>query len=259
MKLLLRMRNIRIHFNNILFIALLILGVNCGEDKQEVVLDSLAMNFMAEASGQALVYSTEKYVTKAGNDISINRIKLYISNVHLINSTNNSSFVEPDSYHLVSLNSDNTLETFTINNIPDGLKFDQIKFAVGVDTDKNFSLDNIGDLDPANDMAWNWDTGYKFLLIEGTYFPTGASENKGLIIHIGHDKNYREMTLSLNKLVSINGTANVDVTLDALAPLNGPNVIDLTDNSSFKGQAASDLIADNYSANLVKSYTTNLE
>lgn len=253
------MRNIRIHLNNILFIALLIFGVNCGDDKQEVVLDSLKMNFEAEASGQAVAYSTEKYVTEAGNEISIDRIKIYISNVLLINTSDNSSFKEPDSYHLISLNSDNTFDTFTLNSIPNGLEFNQIKFAVGVDTDKNFSLDNLGDLDPANDMAWNWDTGYKFLLLEGTYYPKGGSENKGLIIHIGHDRNYREMTINLNKQVSINGTANVDVILDALAPLNGPNIIDLTDNSSYRGQATSDVIADNYSANLIKSYTTNLE
>lgn len=264
MKNLLQRKTFRTHLNSkkpIYFLLALFLTtflISCGDDGT-AAKESITLNFKAEVNNQPIAFSTGRYTTEAGNEISIDRMKMYISSVKLVNSGEQSSFEEPDSYHLVSLNADSQTYSFEITDIPGDFAFNKIEFAIGVDTEENFSLDNTGDLDPANDMAWNWDTGYKFFLLEGNFYPKDESDTRGLIVHIGHDKNYRKFTIDLDGVSSIDGAANVNFTLNALAALNGPNAIDLTDNSTFKGQAASDVIADNYSANLFESFNTDLK
>ncbi len=235
----------------------IIFMINCGGKTTEVVTESLTLNFKADINDVPIEFSTGRYNTAASNEISIDRIKFYMSNISLHNSNKNSSIAEADSYHLISLDADNNSFSFTINDIPDGFEFDQIQFAIGVDSDKNFSPDNTGDLDPANDMAWSWTTGYKFFKMEGNYYPSGA-DTKGLVLHIGHDKNYKQLSIDLNGLKQINGTANIHFTLDALAPLAAPNQIDLSLGSDFQAGETSDNIAENYAAGLIKSVTTDL-
>ena len=90
--------------------------------------------------------------------------QFFVSNIRLMSDS--AEFVEPESYHLVRFDGDDGTFVITIENVPRH-DFRQIEFGIGVDPAANGSLESVGELDPNGRMAWNWETGYKFVLIEG--------------------------------------------------------------------------------------------
>ena len=249
------MKNFQTHFSILGLVALIALA-GCGGDAV-TFRDSLTMNFSASANGSGLVYTTQNYTTAVGNDITIDRIKMYVSNVQLINSSTGEAYIEHDGYHLISLNDQQQSHSLTVEGIRSDLIFDKIRFDIGVDEERNFSIDNVGDLDPANDMAWDWNTGYKFFLMEGNYFPGGGEATHGLVVHIGQNRNLKSQEFSLSDPINIPGAASFDFDLDALAPFAEPNAIDLAVKSTYKVDVDSDLIAQNYADGMLKLVTEN--
>lgn len=249
------MRNFQIlSISTLALVFGLALLISCSDDETPVdtTPKNITLTFSAEVEGNAVAYSTGKYTTSLNQQFSIDRIKVYISNVVLVNTSSSEEFVEPDSYHLVALNPDNQTFSFTVANVPAGFQFNSVRYSIGIDATKNLSTDNTGDLDPANDMAWNWNTGYKFFLMEGNYFPSDGSEARGLIIHIGTNDNLQVNEVALNSMVTVSKDASMTFKIDALSPLSGPNDIDFTDNTTFKIGDASNKMAQNYGGKLVK-------
>lgn len=156
--------------------------------------------------GEPMVYY-EKYSNALGQTYELHDFRFYMSNIKLKDVDGDLSFEEENSYHLVTLPQNNHVFTFDIEGIK-GEIFNQLEFSVGVDSDKNYSIDNMGALDPARGMAWDWNTGYKFVLMEGLYFPENDVK-RGLVYHIGGDKNYRTVFLP----VVIDFTKNSSATL----------------------------------------------
>ncbi|MFY0654280.1 MAG: hypothetical protein JXQ96_19740 [Cyclobacteriaceae bacterium] len=250
------MKRSLIHFEISLLALSTVLLVNCGSDSEQVTYsDSLTFDFVGMADGNPIEFNSKNYTTVSGNEISIDRMKVYISNIQLVNSMSGEIMAEEESYHLISLNDQRTQQSFTLQGIRSDFQFDQIKFAIGVDAQRNASIDNFGDLDATNDMAWDWNTGYKFFLMEGSFYPENSETKRGLILHIGLDKNYKSQEYMLSNLVDIPTNGTLQFELDALAPLNGPNVIDLNIKNEFMVDSDADKIAENYSNGLIKLLT----
>jgi len=249
------MKSFQTLFSIAFLMTILLIVSGCGSENDVVFNDSVTLEFKAVVNGQPLAFNTENYTTASGNVISIDRMKFYLSNLQLINSETGEAFVEQDGYHLVSLNDQEEIYSFTIENLRSDFKFDKIKFSIGVDADKNASIDNVGDLDPTNDMAWNWNTGYKFFLMEGLFYPGIDQENQGLVLHIGLDRNFKTLEFLTDNFIDIAGSNTLHFTLDGLAPFNSPNEIDLTSKSAFMVDEESDKIAENYASGLVKLST----
>ena len=252
------MKPFQILFRLVYLVSMLTLLTTCSDDDEITFTDSLTLEFKAKVNGQRLIFNAQNYVTASGNEINIDRIKFYISNIELINTTTSEAFVEQNGYHLVSLNNEHDTFSFDISGIRSDFQFDKIKYSIGVDEARNKSIDNVGDLDPANDMAWNWNTGYKFFLMEGDFFPETTTNKRGLVLHIGLDRNFKTQEFLFDMLTNISGTATIQFDLDPLAPLNEPNVIDLNEKSSFMVDVESDKIAENYASGMIQLMTTSL-
>lgn len=252
------MKPFQILFRLVFFVTVLVALSTCGDDDEITFTDSLTLEFNAKINGQPLVFNSQNYTTASGNEINIDRIKFYISNLELINTTTSEAFVEQDGYHLVSLNNENDTFAFSISGIRSDFQYDKIKYSIGVDEARNLSIDNVGDLDPANDMAWNWNTGYKFFLMEGDFFPETSPDKQGLVLHIGQGRNFKTLEFSLDAPIDIPGNATMQFDLDPLAPLNAPNVIDLNEKSAFMVDVDSDKIAENYASGMIQLITTSL-
>ena len=140
---------------------------------------SLEMENMAGTKDVALDGTT--YATASGETFSINTLEYYISNV-VFTKTDGSTYAAPGVYHLVDASKPSTTE-FDIANVPVG-DYSGVKFTVGVDSTmtKADPLSLTGDLNPANNMYWVWNTGHIFMKLEGT---VTSANNKALTAHIG--------------------------------------------------------------------------
>ena len=195
----------------------------------------------------------QSYTSPVGDQFEVSTFKYYISNVKLIASNGQATFVEPESYHLIAQDEKNSFE---LKGVPPG-SYDKIEISIGVDEAHNHSTDQEGDLDPSNDMVWDWDTGYKFLSLVGTY--TGDTRNGGLVFHVGGDTNYKTITLNLPQTINLNqkSTYSLKLQADVNELYQGPNLIDFDVMNTGGHGAGPSMIAENYSSGFLKVVEVN--
>ena len=177
-------------------------------------------------------------------------LRYYISNI-VITKNDNSTFVEPNSYHLVdAANISSTI--LTIANVPI-TSYKSVSFMLGVDSIKNVSGAQAGALAPS-DMFWNWSTGYIMFKLEGTS-PKSGSSSKALIYHLGGfggvNKTQRNFNFSFGST-----TANVSKTTSPIIHL-AVNI-----NEFFKSPTLIDFTTQYFQMNAgpaAKIYADNLE
>jgi hypothetical protein len=128
-----------------------------------------------------LVLNNVKYVTDKKDTVTISTLKFYISNVE-VEFENGTSYKEPESYHLIDLENEKSLQ-FQLKNAPN-LKIKQLAFNVGIDSTTNVSGNLEGDLDPALGMYWAWNSGYINMKLEGKS-SSCKSVKKDFQFHIG--------------------------------------------------------------------------
>jgi hypothetical protein len=244
-----------LRFSHLLALALpfsfLFMSMSCGEDPEPqpappVVTDPrMVVNFEHQVNGQPLEFHTKEYTNAAGNKYNVTLLKYYISNVTLTNSQNGEVFREKDSYHLINPTENKT--SFTLNNVPQK-KYDRLSFSIGVDSVANQSLDQPGDLNPNNDMAWNWNTGYVFLKLEGNHVKPNNGGNQGVLLHVGNNVNYKTLTFPITGDVTFapDKIFNANMQVDVNALLEGPNEIDFNTIFNVMGGQNAAKIAENY-------------
>lgn len=158
--------------------------VSCKKDinleEPEIKNASVNVEFVATVKGAPLVPVTRYYSIISQEAFTIAKFNYYVSNVRLKRS-DGSYFTEPESYHLIK-HIDN-ITKFSINDVPPG-DYTSIEYLIGVDSLRNVSGAQSGDLDPAKLMFWDWDTGYIFFKLEGQY-GTASIEDAEYAIHVG--------------------------------------------------------------------------
>lgn len=174
---------------------------------------------------------------------------MYISNVVLRNSKNGNAHVEKDSYHLVRFGGESDNFDFVLEGV-DAIEYDSIEFAIGVDPVRNLSIENLRDLNPNNQMAWNWDVGYKFVLLEGTFYPQNGVRPIPLVYHVGFSENYKELSFGLNgggRSPNAQTITTLTFEVEVMEMFRNPQDIDFNVLSSVKfDKSESKMFADNY-------------
>ncbi|MEN2280510.1 MbnP family protein [Algoriphagus sp. SE2] len=235
---------------NLIYTALfssLLLFSSCNEDE---VPATMAVDISLDhiISGQPLELNGKSFTLPSGESFTPKKFKYYISNVKLTNSKTGEIYVESDSYHLISEDGNKSID---LGMIPTS-NYDQITFSIGVDEIANGKTDQTGDLDPNSDMAWNWNTGYKFLILEGEFTNAKTEERQGLVMHIGTNANYKTITQSVNGLKAGKATTISLVTnLDELfVDPNSLLLSELESTTIMFGEMA-DKVAENYSEGFI--------
>jgi len=127
---------------------------------------SVVFKFNNMVGDSALVLNNAKSYVNANNDtFTVQAFKYYISNIKFTKS-DGTVFSEKESYHLIDAGDVNRTQC-TIANVPYG-NYTSVSFMIGVDSARNCSGAQTGDLDPALGMFWMWDTGYIFAELVGT-------------------------------------------------------------------------------------------
>ena len=106
----------------------------------------------------------QAYINGSGEELNFSLVKYYFTNVKLAN-TDGSVWTEEESYRLVDV-SDPASLMLELNDVPTG-DYHMLMFTIGVDSARNVSGAQTGALSPANNMFWNWNTGYIFFKLEG--------------------------------------------------------------------------------------------
>jgi hypothetical protein len=141
---------------------------------------TVAISYNATFGNDPLVYNTN-YVTANGDTMKVTKFTYYISNV-VLTKDDNSKYVEPNSYHLIN-HSTTGNKSFTLTNVPAG-KYKSITFLIGVDSVRNVSGVQDGDLKPSLNMFWDWSTGYIMLKMEASS-PQAINSMQDITYHVG--------------------------------------------------------------------------
>ncbi|KAA9333594.1 MbnP family protein [Adhaeribacter soli] len=217
--------------------------------------DSLAgtmqVNFLHHVDGQPLVFDSQHYLNAADDTFSVEYLKYLISNVKLTNTTTGKTYIEKNSYHLI--NPKENKAGFDLAGIP-VKDFNQIEFSIGVDAYANSRTDHSGDLYPDNGMAWDWNTGYKFMSFGGRKISRVAAKDYGLTFHVGTNQNYKTLTFPLSQTLTFQKnkpyTLQIDANLNEL--FRSPNVIDFDLVYIVHMGPNAEKVANNYATNMFK-------
>jgi hypothetical protein len=231
-----------------IFFLSLISIFSCKKDEDNLNAGEIEVIFDFLYDNEPLNMNMQRYLNAAGEEFTIEKFKLYISNVKLLNNEGVATYIEQKSYHLLGAG-DNEKKSFILKNVPKGT-YTSFVFSIGVDPLANASTDNPGDLDPSNEMVWDWNTGYKFLSLTGRFFPSEG--NRGLVIHLGTDPFFKTFNFDipqiLNKLIVIgNNKKIVRMGVEVKELFQNPNLIKFKEKSSWMHDPESELMAQNYS------------
>ncbi|WP_207495952.1 MbnP family protein [Aridibaculum aurantiacum] len=119
------------------------------------------------------------YQNSFGENYTLSAFKYYVSNIVLPEGAGSTAAV--NEYRLVDEANAST-KSFTIN-LPRN-HFSGFSFLLGVDSVRNVSGTQSGDLDPVKGMFWTWNSGYVMAKLEGTS-PVSPAPANSLSLHIG--------------------------------------------------------------------------
>lgn len=218
-----------------LYITIVFLCICFGVSAQKTS-DSLQLKFNLKFDHLPLELH-KAYSTITKDTLTLDTFKCYISAIE-IQYTDHTQFKERDSYHLLDIETSNSLVLpLPINN---SKKVSRILFTVGIDSLTNTSGALDGDLDPTKGMYWAWQSGYINFKIEGKSSSCKTRKNE-FQFHIGgylpHYSSIRRIELSPTKNETIQ-TITIDLNTFfskvSLAQINqvmipGKNAIELAD------------------------------
>ena len=177
---------------------------------------TITITFDPMVNGEPLEYGKKYAAPNGDGTFYITDFMFYVSNIRLSND-DGSDYVEKNSYHLIKF--ENGSGHSIILDSVDARAYGNLELSIGIDSVANNSAVPRGDLDPTNPMAWNWTTGYKFILLEGKYNP-GAGRSIPLVYHIGFSENRKELSF----VVPSSGHIHLKVEINKL--FTQPNPID---------------------------------
>ncbi len=215
----------------------------------------LVLRFHAVVGEDALQLGQMRYANPGGEgSFKIRDFQFFISNIRLVSES--AEFVEPESYHLVRFDSDDGSYVLVIDDIPRE-DYRRIEFGLGVDPETNGTIASVGELDPNGRMAWSWDVGYKFVLVEGALI-VGDTQYP-LVYHVGFNESYRQLSFELAEPLFDGPEARIEFHADLLQMFNGATTVDMADLSNVKFDPDdARLLADNYT-NMVSTCSSSCD
>ena len=191
---------------------------------------ALTLQFHAFVGAEPLVPNEPRYHNPGGEgSFEVRDFQFFLSNIRLAGDTG--AYAEPDSYHLVRFDRAHAPYVVRLQNVPRG-DYNRIQFSIGVDPAANRSIESRGDLDPNGRMAWTWDVGYKFVLLEGTFVRDGA--RKPLVYHVGFDENYKRISTAFDAELLGTRDATLNFRVDLLKMFIGHPSVDMAALSNVK-------------------------
>ena len=116
----------------------------------------------------------------SGDTLTFSKFRYFITNVKF-KKADGTYWTETESYHLIDLSKPESLK-LTFANLPVA-NYIEMDYTLGVDSARNVSGAQTGDLAVTDDMYWSWNSGYIMLKAEGTY--KNNKQDKIFAFHLG--------------------------------------------------------------------------
>lgn len=241
---------------NLIIILFLCIGFTSCQNEGVELPPEIQVNFTFShfLEGEPLELDGKAFTLPSGELFTPKKFKYYISNIRFENSESGEAYDVSDGYYLID---EAGKKAFSII-VPTG-RYDKLSYYVGIDKERNLSTDQVGDLDPSNDMVWNWKTGYKFLVLEGEW-EYDTSERRGLVMHIGNNDpetelNFKQFTFDLAAQGASLGSealVNLDLEAELSSLFVGDNnlIVHELESTSIMGGPLAINIANNYQKGL---------
>jgi hypothetical protein len=192
--------------------------------------EELVLYFHPFVGPESLVLNQPRYPNPGGEGhFKVRDFQFFLTNIRLVSAAG--AYVESDSYHLVRFDGDGPIFVIQLHGVP-RRSYERIEFGIGVDAAANRSLKQLGDLDPNGRMAWNWEVGYKFVLLEGALLRNTATN--ALVYHVGFNENYRLVSIPMHRGRLSSPSARLDFRVDILRLFQGSTNIDMAALPSVK-------------------------
>lgn len=208
---------------------------------------AIRLTFINTIKGSRIVYNDLTYTNSFGERYLVTKLRYYVTNISMQNGEN--SIKEKNSYHLID---ESKTESHIIDfSVPAG-DYNSLEFLLGVDSLHNVSGAQSGDLDPANDMFWTWNTGYVMAKMEGNS-PDSKLVNNKFEFHIGGfsgpNNVLKNIHLTFPKTFHLTGvtTCKIVINADINSWWQHPHDIKISEHANITspGQFAREL-SDNY-------------
>ena len=224
-----RVRNPTWRIPVLLVVAAAVGATGCRLDRGARPVE-LELRFHPFAGPEPLVLNEPRYPNPGGEGrFAVRDFQFFLSNIRLVGPTG--AFDEPDSYHLVRFDGEEPAAVIVLRDVP-RRDYERIELGIGVDAAANRSLAQRGDLDPNGRMAWTWEVGYKFVLLEGALVQGDASIP--LVYHLGFDESYRPVSIDLHGDPLEPDSARLDFRVDILRLFQGSTSVDMAALPSVK-------------------------
>jgi len=242
-------RHIKYTLKLLWIVILVAMSISSCKKKKDVTIEPptlIKIKINNVVNGSPLFLNTGIYINENGDTFSVTKYRYFISNISLATKTGMTHY-EQDSYHLVDQSIDSS-RSIVIEGLPEG-DYTSISFLIGVDSVKNVSGAQEGDLNPGTGMFWDWNSGYVMAMFEGT---SPSSPENTLLFHTGgfsgNNNTLRWVTLQLPDVATVikNKQPVIYLSSDVGEWFKTPNVIDFSKLYINNGGKNAVLIADNY-------------
>lgn len=227
---------------------------DCKPEEEVAPYATILLRLTHKAGNQALEFNQNKYTNALSQSYSVSKLNYFISNVKMRNAETGAFYFEVNSYHLVKATKNPSNTEIVLQSVP-MKKFTELEFSIGVDNSANHSTDNIGDLDPANGMAWDWTMGYKFMELEGNF--TTATKSGSYVFHMGEDVTYKTLKFNFKDVTGsvydITKSGEILLDVDVNACFGNPNPVDF--DTFYRTESAASggtKIAENYASGMFR-------
>lgn len=201
---------------------------------------------------QLYSYDSLDYILKIEN------LKMYLANLQLLDADGASHLLSEVTF----INAADSINRFSFS-IP-AVQYTELLYSVGVPTSLNGTTNEAFDAalyDPnhplslSNGMYWTWNTGYRFVLIDGrcNTNPTEDDEFETLVsIHTGKDYCYRSSSKAMSFFAIEEGMNTIKLSVDVKAFFSSDtDLIDLAVDNQSHGTNES--LANRVSDNVIKA------
>lgn len=227
---------------SISFLAILLfLNAGCKKDSADDSPDplsstgSIQVKVSNEVDGQAIQLGQQIYTNSAGNLYQVDLLKYYLSNVTFIKA--DSTEYNLHNYELINAAIDSTCQ-FSGAGIPNGI-YTRMRFNLGIDTTRNHTGAQDGDLDPINGMIWTWNTGYIFFKHEGLFRTTSGTDTS-LLYHFGTDPVLVTVDLPLSNFEIKGNSQKIFMTFNLNQVYSNPVTVDFNGNNIRQSTSVAD-------------------
>ena len=237
-------------------LAIILLSIFSACKKKEIDIDpaetaeesgQVDLHIKTVINGKKIIPFNTQFVNLCGDTFKISSLRYYISNVKLKKS--DGTFYAPEgSYYLMDVSKKDSI--LNVLRVPFGT-YTQLEFSIGVDSVRNHSGAQTGALDPVYQMIWTWQTGYKFVSLQGKW-----KDKSGVIkvidYDIAEDINYKTFIFNASLsnwsdiVVQNRSNSTMHIALDFGEMFKTPNTICFDTLSNVQSGHAMQTIANNY-------------